>query len=371
MRAGARRWALLLGALVVRVAPAADDDAPWQGSGRLTMPNHHPFASIFLDAPLLDARLPRRPRFAVHATESSTMTLSPNIKATPSGAALVAAWEAGRPQQPLNVVSLKQFAGTHPRETYLFADAETTTVTLDYTVPFSRRWGLAVEVPLVTHWGGLFDSAIADFHQTFGFGSLGRQYAPGNYTQLCVAQGQQSRFCGGQRSPLLGDLTLRGLYAPLRETRRVPGLLLAANLKAPTGAASEFAGSGGWDVGGCATLGKTWGRWRAEVAAGYSVHSRWSGLSNVPLSNTFDLHLCGEYKVDDEWAILTQLSRTENALRHASPETFGRHSWRLGAAARAMVGRRVRVEMAFVDNVAENDNTEDASIQTSLRWDLP
>jgi hypothetical protein len=359
-------WLPLL--LTSAVADAGPTASPWPGTGPLLLPNSSPFHAIFLDAPLVEPRLPSKPRLELFVTHATSMALSPNVLSTPAGQALIANWQARRPQTALDHAGLASAARAAPGQSFLFADTETSRVTLAARVPLSRRWGVSAELPVVAHWGGLFDQVVKGWHRALGFGDLGRSFAPLGRTQIFFARGDQSRFLDGSPQPDLGDLVVRGLYSPWRETRTRPAALLGASVKAPTGAASRFVGSGGWDAGLLGSVGKSWGAWRLLAGGGYTWHGRWAGFSGVPLSPSADGHLALECRLDRRWSLLGQFSYQEHALARAARDTFGRGSLRLGLGGHYQVDDGLLMELAFSENLREDQSTEDIGIQGGVHW---
>lgn len=357
-------------ALALWLVTAQAAEPAWPGNGPLWCPNSHPFHTIFLDQPLLDPVLPRRPCFEVHVTEANTLAYSSNVTGSPAWYALQSNLNQGRPQQPLDAAMMRDWAAAHPSNTYLFADTETTRLSLAATVPIGRRWGVRAELPLQAHWGGLLDEVIKGWHRLLNFPDLGRSYTPSGHAQILVARGDQSRYFDGSSALDLGDLVVRGLYAARRETHGGPAVMVAGSLKAPTGAVSRFAGSGNWEGGLSVNAAKSWGDFRTYLGAGYTWHSAWKGLSRVPIANTLDLHAGLEMRVDRHWSWQVQFSREEQALAKAEPGSFGGAAWRLAGAAHYRLGPDAVLDWSFTENLTENANTEDLSIQTGLRWSM-
>ncbi len=360
-----RRGALLAGLLCYAAAAAEPDVRPW--AGPLRWPNAHPFQAIFLDQPALDAVLPADPQWDLRLTHFNTMAYSPNVDSTPAGQALLANAAAGRPQTPLDTASLAASAAARPGETFLFADTETTRLDVSYLHPFGPKWAVGVEVPFIGHHGGVFDKVIEGFHGAFNFPNLGRNHAPVDRVQLFAARGAQSRFYDGPLEPSLGDLVIRGFHAPVLEGPDWPAVALTGALKLPTGPASRFMGSGSLDWGLGLSLAKALGDFRLTFTGGHTWHSRWSGLSGVPIDNTFDAQFGAEYRLNDFWSCSTGLQIQEHPLAHAEPRSFGRTSYGLGVGFSHRAGGMV-IEGGFFENLTEDQNSYDAGLMVRLNW---
>ncbi|MCC7493793.1 MAG: DUF3187 family protein [Fimbriimonadaceae bacterium] len=354
---------LLLGSLL-RGAPAADRD--W--AGPLRWVNAHPFHAVFLDTPPLDARIPRRAVFDLRLGHYNTLAMSPNVLTTPAGLALQANALAGLPQTSLDTASLAATAATRPAETFLFADTETTRLDLSWLQPLSDRWALAFEVPLYGHHGGVFDRTIEGFHKTFNFPDLNRSLTPANQTQLVVAHGTDQRVVSGPFEPAFGDLTARWMHLAQPDRSGQPAVLLSGSLKLPTGPASRFLGSGGWDWGLALAASKELGDFRLNATLGHNWHAGWRGLRSVPIRNTWDMHWGAECRFTPNWSILLQFSRLEHALQTASRETFGRPSYNVGLGFAYRSGDQLLLEGGFFENLTEDNNSYDVGLQYRMRW---
>ena len=360
-------WAALALILACGLATAAGEPDVRDWAGPLRWPNAHPFQAIFLDCPALDASLPPEPQWDLRIDHFNTMAFSPNINTTPAGAVLIANAQAGVPQAPLDTVSLAATAAARPNETFLFADTETTRLTVSYLRPFGPKWGVGVEVPFVGHHGGVFDKVIEGFHGAFNFPDLGRNRAPVNRTQLFAGRGGQSRFYDGPLEPSLGDVVIRGFHSPIGETDTAPAVGLTGAIKLPTGPASRFAGSGGFDWGVGLSLAKSLGDFRLTFTGGHTWHGKWSGLGGIPIDNTFDAQFGAEYRINDFWSTNAGLQIQEHPLAHAEPRSFGRTSYGLGIGFSHRAGGMV-MEGGFFENLTEDQNSYDAGLMLRLNW---
>ncbi len=362
--AGRRRPSGIALLLWLSAAASAED----RFGGPLRFVDAHPFHAVFLDVPALDAALPDGPTVDLRLSQWNTLAIAPSVLASPAGALLQNNLANNRPQQELSAPLLAAWAAANPGQTFLFADTETTRLDLTWLQPIDRRWGFQLDLPLLGHHGGVFDDVIAGFHQMFNYPDLGRPYAPVNRTQLMVASGAETRFHGGPFAPSLGDIVVTGLHAPVRENARDPAVMLSAAVKLPTGAASRFAGSGSWDWSLGLHLARTWGDFRGTFSGGHAWHGPWRGLRSVPIRNTFDAQLGLEWSISDNWAVVAQVARREQALATADRRTFGRPAYNLGTGFRWRPRATWLMEGGFFENLTEDQNSYDVGIQYRVRW---
>jgi hypothetical protein len=344
----------------VPVKPKAERS--WADSGPVALMNGNPVHAVFLDQPLVDPALPQRGRLEFRITEFSTCTHSSNFLGTPAGATLNANYLGHKPQTLLDHASLAATAAATSGQVYMFLDTETSRLDLDGTYPFGRHWGVNLDVPVMGHSGGAFDWFIRAYHQTLGFPDLGRGLAPMSRSQLFIASGSQSRFFDGSSAPELGDIVLRGLYAPLLESRHSPAALIHADIKLPSGCPSHFMGSGAMEYGLGVSLAKGVGQWRFYTGLGYTIHNHWAGLGNIPVTNTLDGHFGIEWRSSKRWSLQAQMTRQEQALAPAKPSDVGEAAYLVGTTMRYRVSDRLSWEFGLLEDL-KYESAMDAALQ--------
>lgn len=106
------------------------------------------------------------------------------------------------------------------------------------------EWG--VEIPYVSHSGGMFDSFIRHWHETFGQRQGGRDETPDNLLSFSYRRDGSDRFSIIRSTEGIGDIRL--LSAWRLATGGATDIALRASLKLPTGDAAQLHGSGATDV---------------------------------------------------------------------------------------------------------------------------
>ncbi|MBI2298795.1 MAG: DUF3187 family protein, partial [Armatimonadetes bacterium] len=352
-------------ALALLAAPAD----PWPDGGPFRFVNAHPLHALFLDTPVLDANLPRHGTFDARLQQTNTWASSNNLTLYPAGFAFIGPRPPGTPRRRLDPVALAaEVSAGASRDGVFVADTETTRLDLIYTQPFGDRWGLELDVPVVGHVGGVFDSTVDNFHAWFGYPNANRPATPRNLTQIFFARGTESRFYGGPFEPTFGDVVLRATHAPLRETAEHCAFAVSVAVKAPTGPASRFVGSGSWDYGLASSVRRTFGAVRVYATLGHAWHGRWKGFPNTPVKGTWDFHAGTTWRFAPHWAFDTTITRQEHALGDALPGSLGRAAWLIGGNVRHTLSRRLTFEFGLLENITEFNNTYDAGLLTALRW---
>ncbi|NUQ02073.1 MAG: DUF3187 family protein, partial [Armatimonadetes bacterium] len=133
---------------------------------------------------------------------------------------------------------------------------------------------------------------------------------------------------------------------------------------------SRFYGSGGWDWGLGLHLARTMAAFRLTFTAGHNWHAGWTGLASVPIRNTFDFHLGGEYRLARAWSFLGQVSRQEHALWEADRSSFGKPSYQIAAGFAYQRDPNLLLEGAFFENLTEDRNGFDVGLHYRMRWQL-
>jgi hypothetical protein len=128
------------------------------------------------------------------------------------------------------------------------------------------------------------------FHRVFGLSQAGRTDFPtGRFVAMLQQSNGPMRFDNRTPEPGIGDVsaTLSWRPPPLSGGRTF-GIDLA--VKAPTGAASDYNGSGSWDAGVLVFLARPGRIWYFDAQAGIAFPGRWRGtlpLSVAPFGRVF------------------------------------------------------------------------------------
>ncbi|MFO7576616.1 MAG: DUF3187 family protein [Pelovirga sp.] len=128
-------------------------------------------------------------------------------------------------------------------------DGETSRATLALRYGLGPRWEVGIDVPLVSHDGGIFDSFVEGWHDFFNLPQGGRDTGPRDRLHYLYSRGGNSVLDYDRSGGGFGDLSL-GLAYQLVTAQ--PGsqraLALRGGIKLPTGDADRLRGSGATDV---------------------------------------------------------------------------------------------------------------------------
>jgi len=132
-------------------------------------------------------------------------------------------------------------------------------ITLDgetYRLAFAARYGIApgweagVEIPYLFQGGGILDTFVINWHNTFGLPQGGRDSAPKGRVNYSYSKDGVQRLRMDQTTSGIGDISLTGGYSlyDARDTVHQDRLALKGAVKLPTGDSATLNGSGGTDV---------------------------------------------------------------------------------------------------------------------------
>lgn len=169
-----------------------------------------------------------------------------------------------------------------PEETAWFLDGEVLRSAFSGRVGLGSSLSLSAEIPWISHDAFTADRLIVSFHRAFDLGQAGRTDFPtGRFVAMLQQSNGAMRFDNRTPEPGIGDVSasLSWRPAPLSGGRTF-GIDLA--VKAPTGAAADYNGSGSWDAGVLVFLARPGRLWYFDAQAGVIFPGRWKGT--VPLS---------------------------------------------------------------------------------------
>lgn len=166
-------------------------------------------------------------------------------------------------------------------ESVLF-DGETSRAIVSMRYGFAERWEVGVDVPMISHDGGVLDSFIEGWHDFFGLPQGGRDSARRDQLQYSYQRNTSSALDYSGSNGGFGDLSLFASYQLLaaeRAARR--SVALRSGIKLPTGNSSRLRSSGATDVHLRLTASdaETLGEWNTTLFAGAGV--LWLGEGDI------------------------------------------------------------------------------------------
>jgi hypothetical protein len=142
---------------------------------------------------------------------------------------------------------------------------------------------LSAEIVWISHDAVHFGSTLESIHRAFGFEQPGRREFPSDaFGVLLQRQGGALTFDGRVPPDGWGDTTATLSWRPPRGSGWNFGADVA--VKAPTGKAEDYDGSGSWDAGVLGFARRDWERWSLDAETGVVVPGRWRSAAGLPVA---------------------------------------------------------------------------------------
>lgn len=336
-------------------------------------PLPEPRSLYLLDVPFLhfaspdfEPPVPGRVRLGVESAYANTFSHTWQAKAYHAG--------AGLSNQPFTREEAEYMHREFPGETMIFLDAEVTRVALRGTVGLSGEFSLSVEIPYVS-WGALHgDGAVEGFHSLVGLADSQRPDFPRGRFQIVLQRPDGAlEFDDRQPEAGLGDAT-----ASLQWRRRAGArTALAVNvaLKAPTGSARDYRGSGSFDAGVQAgalrRLGRT-GRFgiRAEAALVIPGRFRSESAVSIPADPFVRLLVGGDVRLGRDTFASLWVVGEESPQHRDERGDVARTSVEFGLGIDRRFGALGAVSLSLVENVPRYGDAADIAVGLRIRHDL-
>ena len=253
-------------------------------------------------------------------------------------------------------------------------DGETYRQALSLRHGLGGGWEFLLDIPAVSHSGGVFDGFIENWHDAFGLPQGDRDRAPRDRLALFYADGGGIRVDVGRGVNSLGDVSLGVGYALPTPPFPNDGMALRALVKLPSGDDGALAGSGGYSASAWAeTSGALPGssasrRWLYAATLGVLAGEAPEGLSAI--GGRFIAF--GRFGVT--WRALGDLHLTVQVDAHSSPygasplSPLSDAAIMLGLGGTWVLGERVALDVAVTEDDGTGHAAPDIGLHAALRW---
>jgi len=155
----------------------------------------------------------------------------------------------GRTQLRLVMETANNFTSDESSKESVLFDGETSRLNLSLRHGFAQYWEAGIDIPVVSHQGGMFDGLIENWHDTFGLPQGGRDDAPRNRLHYFYQQeGEKDGLNFSNSGTGFGDISL---YLACQLNRKTTAarryIALRGGIKLPSGDTDQLRGSGGTD----------------------------------------------------------------------------------------------------------------------------
>lgn len=169
-------------------------------------------------------------------------------------------------------------------EEILVLDGETYVATLGLRYGVADNMQIGIEVPWVWQSKGFLDDFIENFHDFFGMPNGDRNNMSNNEINYSYSNTDGDDFLLDHEANSIGDLRLLGAWQWLDSEELAASL--HATVKAPTGDADKFTGSGGWDVSLAVSLQRDYTLEKGRAALWGGLGGSWLGDGDILKDDT-------------------------------------------------------------------------------------
>jgi hypothetical protein len=352
-----RAHALWFMVVLLTIHPKAGADSrEYPLGGPLQVRNLSPFSLLRMDfmPPPAAARL--KPGWNVEArfTHANIYALSANA---------MAFLQQRDRRAPLSERDVQGLLAT-PRDIYYF-DGSITSLDLVARYVLNKHWTSYVDLPLLYYSGGFSDSAIEGFHNTFRYGTAGRELVAQDQYQVLIRSGDDSlALLDAPPGVQIGDPVLGLRYA--LEFAPKGFAILEGAVKVPVGDEDNYVSSGALDYGVQLSLQKQLGR-----------HGVYASLSDVQIGEAdrfpsglkdqvTEAMVAYEFGFTPHTTAILQASWSRTVFKQGniglSPTE---HLASLGVRHRR---GNVTYDFALTENFGNYDNTPDIAVTFGASW---
>ncbi len=164
----------------------------------------------------------------------------------------------------------------------IYLDYEAYRFNFSYQYGLNKNWNLKLDVPLTHQGGGVFDSAIDDWHEFFGLPRANRPFVEHNQYSIQYTGQSQVMLDLNEASTSLGDIQI----AVARSIIESSGMTMSlwASLKLPTGNKDRLSSNGATDFSAWLALNQQLANnWLMNLNVGAVVLGG-NSYKNIPLS---------------------------------------------------------------------------------------
>ena len=247
-------------------------------------------------------------------------------------------------------------------------DMELLVLNLDLVYGLASRWGLRMDLPVVSMNDGFLDGFLGNFHDALGVGDYDRHTRPQDQFAYTATKSDEVWFKGRPHRLELADTTVAAHYALLKPSARCSlASSLLISLKLPTGDKSAGLGSGNFDLG--LFLPSKWGAGPLYLYCmpGYSfIGSPKIGRLNVKARDVCSLFAGAAYDTNANWTWLLQVNAYSTPLEFTGIGELDDGAVDLAIGCQFRATRNWLIELAFSEDLTRT--APDFNVRLALRW---
>ncbi len=226
---------------------------------------------------------------------------------------------------------------------------------------------LTLEVPYVSHDAFTLDGFVAFFHRAVGLGQAGRtEFPDGSYVLMFQPSNGPMTLDGRRPRSGVGDVSATLSWRPPVRGGTSYGLDLA--LKAPTGSARDYNGSGGWDGGLRLFVAHPGKRWLLQGEAGLVLLGAWKAPPGISPSSVGRLFLGAAYRLSPRTRMGASLTCEQSPFRNAGLGAVSRAGMEAALGLERDVSRRLAARATVTEHLSALGDRADIGFSIQLRY---
>lgn len=221
-------------------------------------------------------------------------------------------------------------------------------------------------LPILNFQGGIVDSTIEGFHDTFGFGQAGRTGVAKDDFLAYARSSRAELFLDRAPGIRLGDVVIGSKLDLLRRSpERRFKLALETLVKLPTGDESELASSGSTDLGAQVLMTRYFDKACLHTSFGLLYLGEWEELG-TPSQLLPSLMAAYERALGPKSSGLAQLTVSESPFRDLELDELAETSIQVTLGFKRVLWERQVLFVGFTENIQNLNNTADVGFHVGL-----
>jgi hypothetical protein len=250
-----------------------------------------------------------------------------------------------------------------------YFDGEVSRLEVEWSRGLPGRWEVGAMLYFNRSSGGMFDDAIDNFHEEFGFSDAGRTSAPVDDVGFILAtpDGGFALDNGELGDVELGDLTLMARYG-LPDVGKNGHAEVGVFVELPTGETDTLSGSGEVDVALEVSMGWDFQWCRLTVGVGYAFLGDLEGAEGVPVDDSLSAALAWEVRLRSRHRLFAQLLHATSPFDGSEADGISEPTDLLALGPRFALNRKWYLDVAFIEDFLNHNSDLDVAMTVNLTW---
>lgn len=249
-------------------------------------------------------------------------------------------------------------------------DMEMMVVDVSMIYALTSRWGLKVDLPVVSMNDGFLDVFLGNYHDAIGVGDYGRESRPSNSFGYRVSKDNQLWIEGESGDFQLADITVSVQYELFhRSTDQDVASSLLLSVKVPTGDETLGFGSGAFDLGLYWPTQWSGKPWSFYIMPGVALIGEPDTRgADVTARNSYALFVGLAYDYSERWTWLAQINYYSSPIEETGLSDLDGGAFELDVGFHYQIRSGWILEFAFAEDLTRA--VPDFNLHLGLCWSL-